>query len=394
MSTRFLALLAPCLLVAFPSPERLRVEREPDRIVVDGRRGRDSNPGTSSRPLRSLSAAIAKLSEPVAESVTIEVRGDQTYAATGGQGMPDDQLQLAVRMRPGVEVRIVGTADAAPPVLAWNGRPALILVTEGRWRLERIQVGAFTTEQRRGVMVDGPAEVTLRDLTIRTRSHSDAGIWASRGAHVSLLGAIRLNEQLHDEAEDESFCGIFATEHATVKFDERDGASLEIGNGQLSASYYGCIRLGCASARITSWTQGNNIAVNDSGRVDFHGTTTRLCAKLRENIPIGPEHDGHILAEDAHIVILGENDCAIALQKASTFTCNDIELKGTFRKTLWVMSGSMFVGRFLGDVSQVEVHTGGGVHIEAVKGELVGPLIATSGGVISLPDGTIRVGGK
>jgi hypothetical protein len=171
---------------------------------------------------------------------------------------------------------------------------------------------------------------------------------------------------------------------------QREGSSLELGNGSLQASYYGCIRLGCATARITCWTDSNNLGVNNGGRVDLQDTATTLCARKRSNIAVGPEHDGHLLAEGAHLVIEGDNDCAIALQKASTFTCNDIELKGTFRKTVWALSGSTFVGRFLGDVTQVEAHTGAGVHIEKVAGRIVGPLIAESGGVISLPDGTVR----
>jgi hypothetical protein len=368
-----------------------RPPQEPDRLWVDAERGRDQNPGTHARPLRTLSAALARLTEPLAESVKIELSGD-SHPTTGGHGMPHDVLELMLRMRPGVEVRIVGqrAADGALPVLAWEGGRAMVDVRDGHWRLENLQVGSFSQRQRTGVMVEGPALVTLADVTIRTRSHSDAGILAHRLGRVVLLGAIRLNEHLHDETEDDSFCGIIATDHGTVKFDQREGASLELGNGSLSASYYGVIRLGCATAKITSHgRQSNNLAVNQSGRIDLHGTTTTLRARVRKNTPIGPEHDGHILAEDAHIVIEGENDCAITLQKASTFTCNDIELRGTFRKTLWVMSGSMFVGRFLGDVTLVEAHTGGAVHLEAVAGQVLGPVIATSGGTISLPDGTV-----
>lgn len=166
-------------------------------------------------------------------------------------------------------------------------------------------------------MVQGPGEVTLKDVTFRTRSNSDAGIYAHRGGKVTLLVRIRLNEHLHDEAPDESFCGIIATDHGSVRFGERAGAVLEIGNGSLSASYWGAIRLGCERATITSWgRQSNNLAVNNSGRIDLHDTETTLRAKVPENTPIGPEHDGHILAEGAHIIIDGTNDCAISLQKA------------------------------------------------------------------------------
>jgi len=364
----------------------------PEPIVVDGQRGRDDAAGDHEHPLRSLSAAIALLPALLTANVTIELAGGQVYGDTGGHGMPKDVLQLAMRMRPGIAVRIVGQSDGthARPVLGWAGSPALVLATEGEWQLENLQIGSFATQQRRGVMAQGPVQLTLRDLTFRTRSDADAGIHASRGAHVALLGAIRLNEHLHGKAADETFAGVVATEHATVKFEQREGALLELGNGSLIASYYGCIRLGCATARITCWTDSNNLGVDNSGRIDLHDTTTTLCARKQSNIPIGPEHDGHILAEGARIVIEGDNDCAIALQKASTFTCNDIELKGTFRKTVWAMSGSTFVGRFLGDVTRVEAHTGAGVHIEKVGGTIQGPLVASSGGTISLPDGTVR----
>ena len=106
---------------------------------------------------------------------------------------------------------------------------------------------------------------------------------------------------LAEEAEDETFCGVFATDHGVVEFDERDGSSLVLGNGNLSASYYGSIRLGCEEARVTSWTKSNNLAINNGGRIDLRNTPTVLRAQLRNNVPIGLEHDGHILAEDAHI---------------------------------------------------------------------------------------------
>lgn len=236
-------------------------------------------------------------------------------------------------------------------------------------------------------MVAGPGHVTLKNVTFRTRSLSDAGIYAHRGGKVSLRGAIRLNEHLHEAGGEETFCGIIATDHGLVRFVEREGAELDMGNGSLSAGYYGCIRLGCQTARITSWgEQSNNLAINNGGRIDLHNTTTRLCAKRRRNTPIGLEHDGHILGEDAHVIIESDNDMAIALQKASTFTCNDIELRGTYEYCLWASSGSMFVGRFLTDVGRVEATTGANINIEKVRGKIVGPVVAKRCGTISLPD--------
>jgi len=303
--------------------------------------------------------------------------------------MPENVLELMVRMRPGVEVRIIGEADrlGAPPALTWMSGRAMVDAREGSWWLEGLQIGSGSTRQRRGVQVLGPAELTLKDVTIETCSHSDAGIHAERGGKVSLRGAIRLAPDRHDSAEDDSFCGIVATDRGVVRFREREGASLDMGNGSLSASYYGCIRLGCETARITCWAdQSNNLAVNNSGRVDLHGTTVSLHARNPRNTPVGLEHDGHILGEDARLLIQGKNSMAIALQKASTFTCNDIVLEGEFDYCVWAASGSMFVGRFLTDVGKIEATTGAGIHIEKVDGEMKGDVIARHAGVVSLPD--------
>lgn len=363
----------------------------PERLFVDAERGRDApGAGCKERPLRTLSAALARLPDPVEGPLTIEVRG--SHATTGAVDMPAGKLVLDRRMRVGARVDITGQPDSkgGAAVFAWAGDGAMVDAREGEWRISGVQIGTFSKDQRRGVMVQGPAEVTLDDVTFRTRSNSDAAIYAHRGGKVTLRGAIKLNEHLHDEAPDESFCGIIATDHGSVRFGEREGASLDIGNGSLSASYWGAIRLGCQRTTITSWgRQSNNLAVNNSGRIDLHDTDTTLRARVKENTPIGPEHDGHILAEGAHIIIEGNNDSAITLQKASTFTCNDIELRGTFRKTVWAMSGSLFVGRFLTDVTRLEAHTGAGIHVEAIDGKLLEEPTADSGAVVSLPGGRV-----
>ena len=374
-----------------PTPslaDRAATATPPPVICVDPRRGRDDASGDRANPLSSVSAAIARLPDPLRQSVLIELTAGQ-YDSTGGVAMPDNSLVLMRRMPPGVAVRLVGRRDASGglPVLAWQGGEALVRVTEGQWTLENVQVGSGSTRQRRGIMATGPAEITLQDVTFRTRSQSDAGILAERGGVVLLRGAIRLNEHLHNEAPDETFCGIIAEQHGLVRFVQREGASLDMGNGSLSASYYGCIRLGCARARITSWShQGNNLAINNGGRIDLHNTELRLCAKDKDNTPIGLEHDGHILGEGARITIEGANAAAIVLQKASTMACNDIELRGDFPCTIAAMSGSMFVGGFLSDVTRVEATTGASVNIEKVGGRLVGPVVARRCGSVSLPD--------
>ena len=65
------------------------------------------------------------------------------------------------------------------------------------------------------------------------------------------------------------------------------------------------------------------VSIGNGGRIDLRNTVTTLRATDPKNTPIGLEDDGHVLAEDAHVVIEGPNDAAIALQKASAFFCND-----------------------------------------------------------------------
>ncbi len=367
--------------------ERTRT-RTPEHLVVDVARGNDRNPGTEDRPLKTISAALRLLREPLASSVTIDVMGGQ-YESTGGHDMSESVLELMCRMRPGVTVSLIGRRDEEGniPVFAWEGGRAMVDVREGEWRLENVQIGTFTKRQRRGVMVAGPGYITLKDVTFRMRSISDAGIYAHRGGQVALRGAIRLNEHLHGAADEETFCGIIATDHGLVRFAERENASLDIGNGSLSSSYYGCIRLGCESARITSWSQqSNNLAINNGGRIDLHNTEVVLNARQKRNTPIGLEHDGHILGEGARVIIESDNGMAIALQKASTFTCNDIELRGDYDYCLWASSGSMFVGRFKTDVGKIEATTSATINVEKIDGKLTGPVVAKHCGMVSLPD--------
>jgi hypothetical protein len=360
----------------------------PATVYVNGAEGSDTAPGDQQRPLKSLSAAIALVPDPLDRSVTIEWT-DGDCPTTGGRDMAPNRLELMRRMRPGVRVSIIGRPNktGALPSLAWEGGEAMVDVREGDWWLENVQVGTGTKRQRRGVMATGPGQITLKNVTFRTRSLSDAGIYAHRGGAVLLRGAIKLNEDLHDKAEEETFAGIIATDHGLVRFAESEGASLDLGNGSLSASYYGVIRLGCKTARITSWgDQSNCLAVNNSGRIDLHDSTVRLCARQRRNTPVGLEHDGHVLAEGAHLIIEGTNDTAIALQKASTLTCNNIEIRGSCPTTLSASSGSMFVGRFATGIAALHATTSAAINIEEVRGAIGGPVTATHCGMISLPD--------
>jgi hypothetical protein len=364
---------------------------EPVTIYVDGTAGQDGAAGDQPHPLKSISAAIALLPDPLRRPVILAWTGGN-QETTGGRDMATNCLELMRRMRPGVTVRIIGRPGRSGelPALAWEGAEAMVDVREGDWGLEQVHIGTSSKRQRRGVMVTGPARLTLKNVSFRTCSFSDAGIYAHHGGSVWLRGAIRLNEHLHDRADAETFAGIIATDHGLVCFEEHDEASLEIGNGSLSASYYGVIRLGCRTAWITSWgEQSNCLAVNNSGRIDLHDSTVRLCAKLKQNTPVGLEHDAHVLGEGARLWIESTNNQAIVLQKASTFTCNAIEIRGASLDSLQASSGSMFVGCFLGDIAGVRATTGASINIEEIRGRVAGPVVATRGGTVSLPHRTV-----
>jgi hypothetical protein len=298
-------------------------------------------------------------------------------------------------MQPDAEVVIRTQRNKSTPdaraVLAWRGDRRTIVATQGNWRLEDIQVGTFDSEQVRGVWALGSATVTVVGVSFELRSRSDAALLATRGGRIALAGAIRVNDhdftkEAGDKPGEDTFSGLQATDHGVIEFERRDGSSLVIGNGSLMTSYWGSIRLGCESARIDGYGRGNLISIGNSGRIDLRNTRTTLHAYDAKNTPIGLEDDGHVLAEDAVIVIEGRNDAAIALQKSSTLTCNDIHLSGEFETALWASSGSMFCGRFKSDVRRVEASTGAVIAIEKVDGKVIGPVEAKSGAVVSLPD--------
>ncbi|HQL54859.1 MAG TPA: DUF1565 domain-containing protein, partial [Phycisphaerae bacterium] len=117
----------------------------PDAIWVNPAQGNDQNAGSEQKPLKTISAALALLPDPLEQSVTIHLAPGQ-YTTTGGRGMPESRLELMRRTRPGVLVRMVGDVSAgAPPILAWESDTALIDVREGAWWLENLQIGTFTT---------------------------------------------------------------------------------------------------------------------------------------------------------------------------------------------------------------------------------------------------------
>ena len=371
---------------------------ERQEIFVDAAHGDDTATGTSEEPVKTLFAAIERLGEAIEQDVIINVAAGR-YERTGGSGRDAQRLELNLPMREGARVRIVGrggnsNGKATPSgvVLDWESDAAgyLVVVTQGHWTLENVQLGTRRRGQRHGISVAGPGLLELRDVRVHTGSQSGPGLHAHHGGRVHLYGAIGLNEDLHESrGQGESFCCVEADHFGTIRFRQRTGASLSAGNGNLSASYYGIIELGCEQARITSWNyQSDPIAVNNSGRVDLHNTTTRLCARNPRNTPIGLEHDGHVLAEGARIIIDGcDNSNAIVLQKASSFFCNDVEIRGSVQTALMAYSGSVLLAGIVGDLGGVRATTGSKIIVEKCTGRLIGPIEQDKGGQVMQPSG-------
>ena len=350
----------------------------PGDIYVNPVRGSDANAGTRRRPLKSISAAIAKLPEIVTTLVRVHL-APGVYRTTGGRDMPSNNLILDRRMRRksdalyDVSVHFVGEArgfngPARPGqvVLDWPSTP-LVRVEGGIWNLENVQLGnrSYPNSQG-GVEVYGTGSLLhLRDVRIRTGTLSGAGILASRGGEVRLYGMIELNEDLHEKAPPRSFCAIGASYHGVVRCRDPHG-SLDMGNGSITVGYYGVVELGCKTARITSWGgQSNCLAINDSGRIDLHGTETTLCAKMKTNAVIGLEDDGHILAEGARIIVRTQPDvpASVVLQKYSALYGGPLVVEGPSGLRLWTMSGSNFVGAAIGKVDTVLADTGSYIYL-------------------------------
>lgn len=354
----------------------------PADIYVDPNSGNDASPGTKARPVRSVGAALSRIPETVTTLITIHL-APGTYKTTGGHGIPSNTLVLRRTMSQvseslrDVSVHFVGMSKmfeghAAPGevIFDWGSTP-LVQVYSGSWYFENLQIGNRTYPgSQTGVHVLGTASlVHLRDVRVRTGSQSGAGIYAGRGGEVRLYGCIELNEDLHDKAKENSFCGIIADYDGAVRWWDAEG-TLSMGNGTLSVGYFGIIELGCKTARITSWgRQSNCFALNNSGRIDVHGTTTILSAKHPENTLIGPEDDGHILAEGAKIILKTEPGSAgkVVLQKSSTLFGGPFVIEGPSGVSFYAMSGSTLVGATVGKVDTVAADTGSYVSLSCEK---------------------------
>lgn len=371
-------------------------------IYVDGKQGNDSATGKMMAPVKTVAGAIKRLPQVIKRDVVIHL-APGNYMDTGGKGRDGERLVLNLPMHEGKGVRIVGNTirydKAAPPgsvVLDWPAHSSrfMIVVTQGHWSLENIQVGTRQPDQGNGISVTGTALLELHNVRIHTRGGQNGkGLHAQYGGRINLYGNIELNEDLHEGGgKEDSHCRMTAEYFGTIRFKQSQGASLSMGNGNLDARYYGVIEIRCEDARVTSWGyQSNPVAANNSGRVDFDGrTTVRICARNPKNTPIGLEQDGHMMAEGTHIIILGHgNHNAIHLQKASSFFCNDIEIQGNVRQALIASTGSMLLAGIIGDLGSVRATTCANIFIEKCTGKLIGPFKADLAGQVVLPDGKI-----
>ncbi len=368
---------------------------EPVQYYVEPVHGNDGNAGSMDSPLKTLTAALEKLPAEIDGEVLIHLSPGE-YKEGGEKKQA--ALELKRRMHGNGQVRIIGetagyqkNADPEMVLLDWTVPGKFLLeVNEGRWSLENVQIGSRQAGQGKGICVTGPGLLELHKVRIHTSGEKGAGLRAEHGGRIELFGTIELNEDLMESGGNENnFCRIEAEYGGVVRFMQREGARLVLGNGNLSAAYYGVIELGCEEARISSWNyQSNPIAINNSGRIDLHNTTTRLCAHNPRNTPIGLEHDGHVLAEGAKIIIEGkENANAIVLQKASTFFCNDVAIEGSVKNMLQAMSGSFLLAGIQGDLGRTEAYTGATIIVESCTGRLAGPFQESRGGRIILPDG-------
>ena len=314
-----------------------------------GRRPKGSARRKRSReaPCQSLSDALNLLPETLTQSVTIRVAAAD-YKTTGGKNMASDRLELVRRMRPGVAVRIIGEpgADGGLPHFGWEGGSAMVVVGEGEWWLENVQIGTLSTRQRRGVMVTGPAQITLKDVTFRTRSQSDAAVYAERGGS-RCCGA---------RSESTNICTpmrpMIALPGSSPPIMEPCGShdsesgSLDMGNGSLSASYYGCIGLGCRTAQITSWgDQSNTLAINNGGRIDLHNTTTTLVGEAKA------EHADWIWSMTAIFwpkargsLLKAKMKWRSPCRKRARSRATTSSYAASSEMSIWASSGSMFVG--------------------------------------------------
>ena len=335
--------------------------------------GNDGNAGTMGSPWQTVSKILDVLPEVVTTQYRVFL-APGTYTSTGAHGTPSNVLSLDRRMRReggtiDVSCYFIGTGpsfvgDAAPGEVVLDfGSTPLVLINGGTWYFQYVQVGdrSYGNSQQGFEVYGTDSLVRLRDVRIRTGSLSGSGIIASRGAAVQLYGTIEINEDLHEIELASSFAAITASYNGSVKY--RDpGGSLSIGNGTLSALYYGTIELGCDTARITSWNrQSNCLAINDSGRIDLHGTTTTLKAQHVDNTLIGLEDDGHILAEGADIILktISGAPGRVIMQKASDFMGGTLQVDGPRGALFSTSSDSAIVCAVSGVVETVVADTSG-----------------------------------
>jgi len=364
-------------------------------VYVHPTLGLDTNSGSKEKPLKTISAAMSLLPDVIQQHIVIHL-GAGEYNTTGGIDMPENNLILDRQMHRtsasvfDVSVTFAGEndsftrpADRGQVILNWPFTP-LIVAKNGIWKFQNLQIGNRNYPgSQEGIRVLGTgSEVHLKDVRIRTGSLSGSGICASRGGVVLLYGTIEMNEDLHNRQMEASFCGIMADYGGIVKWQDSNG-NLSMGNGSLSTSYFGIIELGCKKVMITSWGgQSNCLAINNSGRIDMHGTEITLTARMQSNAVIGLEDDGHILAEGAQMIVETQSDfpASIVLQKSSTLYGGPITVAGPGKCSIYTMSGSNLVSGVIGEIQDLSADTGSYLNVYH-KGS-VGNISQSRGGIV------------
>jgi hypothetical protein len=344
-------------------------------IYVHPSDGKDSHNGLRpNAPKRSIQSALSSIPEGALRESYEILLAEGTYTGTGGEGIAAAQIYLERSMSEfgrdfQITIRGMRSDFSAPAaigkvVLDFESSAALIMVKGGRYSLQDIQIGNRSRygQTQIGVCAIGfDSEVTMRNVRIRTTSQSAGSIDAEDGAVINLAGTIEINEDLHkapDGSGDNTFSGISASYSAIIRTVER-GTKISIGNGNFSVSYYGTVQVQDSEASITSWTVSNCFAANNSGLIDISRSAVTLKKRERRNVLIGPEDDGHIIADGATISLANDEfENNIYLQKGSTLKGGIVRVTGRAKGIIHASSGSRMAATLEGVWESINVTTG------------------------------------
>ncbi|MCX6872216.1 MAG: hypothetical protein NTW21_00170 [Verrucomicrobia bacterium] len=345
------------------------------RIYVHPGSGKDSHKGLQANaPKRTIDAALKSIPAGALRDGYEILLAEGNYAATGGQGIAGSQNYLERPMSEfgkdfqitfrGMRPDFSAPAAIDKVVLDFASSAVLVMVKGGRYALQDLQIGNQSRhgQTQLGVSALGfDSEVTLRNVRIRTTSQTAGSIDAEDGAVINLAGTVEINEDLHsapDGAGENTFAGISASYSAIIRTIEK-GTRISIGNGTFSVGYYGTVQVQDSEAIITSWTTSNCFAANNSGHIDVSRSTVTLKQRISRNTQIGPEDDGHIIADGA-VINLANDDFSntICLQKGSTLKGGTVRVTDRGKGIVYAMSGSRLAATLEGDWKTLNATTG------------------------------------